>query len=83
MVVATSPGMPMARTGQGPITRDVFNQHFKSDGLNVIDHFHGTSRAATATVTIGGITFSAAELQFADLGTTKAGTTTVCIGTSC
>src|SRR6266851_5377001 len=34
-------------TGQGPISRAVFNEHFKSDGFSVTDHFNGTDRAAT------------------------------------
>jgi hypothetical protein len=70
-------------TGQGPITRGVFNQHFKTVGFSENDHFGGTNRAATATGTVGGLTLSAADLQFADLGTTKSGTTTICIGSSC
>jgi hypothetical protein len=70
-------------TGQGPITRSVFNQHFKTVGFSENDHFTGTSRTATATGTAGGLTLSAADLQYADLGTTKSGTTTICIGSSC
>jgi len=70
-------------TGQGPISRAVFNEHFKSDGFSVTDHFNGTDRAATATGTVGGLTLGASELQFADLGTANAGTTVICIGTSC
>lgn len=70
-------------TGQGPISRSVANDHFKSNGFSVKDHFNGTDRAATATGTIGGLTLSASELQFADLGATNSGTTTVCIGLSC
>jgi hypothetical protein len=70
-------------TGHGPISRAVFNDHFKSDGFSENDHFNGTDRAATATGTIGGLTLSTSELQFADLGTANSGTITVCIGTSC
>ena len=70
-------------TGQGPTTRAVFTEHFKSDGFSETDHFNGTDRAATATGTIGGLTLGASELQFADLGTANSGTITVCIGTSC
>jgi len=33
--------------------------------------------------TVGGLTLGASELQFADLGTANAGTTVICIGTSC
>ena len=70
-------------TGQGPITRSVYNNHFKTVGFSENDHFSGTSRTATATGTVGGLTLSAAELQGADLGTAKSGTTTICIGSSC
>jgi hypothetical protein len=70
-------------TGQGPIGRSVANDHFKSAGFSVNDHFSGTDRAATATGSVGGLTLGASELQFADLGTTNSGTTTVCIGLSC
>ncbi len=70
-------------TGQGPISRSVFNDHFKSAGFSVNDHFNGTDRVATATGTVAGLTLGASELQFADLGTTNSGTTKVCIGLSC
>jgi hypothetical protein len=80
---ATTIDVTVAWTGQGPISRAVFNDHFKSDGFSENDHFNGTDRAAAATGTIGGLTLSASELQFADLGTANSGTVTVCIGTSC
>jgi hypothetical protein len=80
---ATTIDVTATWTGQGPITRAVFNDHFKSDGFSENDHFNGTDRAATATGTVGGLTLSASELQFADLGTANSGTVTVCIGTSC
>jgi len=70
-------------TGQGPIARGTFNDHFKVDGFSVSDHFNGTDRDATATRSIGGLTLTASDLEFADLGTTNAGTTTLCIGNSC
>ena len=70
-------------TGQGPISRAVFNSHFKADGFSLTSHFNGTDRAATATGTIGGLALSAGELQFADLGTTNSGTIIVCKGTGC
>ena len=70
-------------TGQGPISRSVANDHFKSAGFSVNDHFSGTDRAATATGNVGGLTLGASDLQFADLGSTNSGTTTVCIGNSC
>lgn len=80
---ATTIDVSVTWTGMGSITRGVTNEHFKSDGFSETDHFSGTSRDATATGTIGGITLSASDLQFADLGTTKSGTITVCIGSSC
>ncbi len=80
---ATTIDVNVTWTGQGPISRSVFNDHFKSDGFSETDHFNGTDRAATATGTIGGLTLGASELQFADLGTANSGTITVCIGTSC
>lgn len=72
-----------AWTGQGPTLRFVFNQHFKIDGFSEIDHHNGTDRAATATGSIGGLTLTASELVFADLGTAHSGQITVCIGGSC
>jgi hypothetical protein len=80
---ATTIDVNVTWTGQGPITRSVFNDHFKSDGFSANDHFNGTDRAATATGTMGGLTLTASELQFADLGTANSGTITICIGTSC
>ena len=80
---ATTIDVSAAWTGQGPISRAVFNDHFKSDGFSVTDHFNGTDRAATATGTVAGLMLSASELQFANLGTANAGTTIICIGTSC
>jgi hypothetical protein len=70
-------------TGQGPISRSVFNEHFKSDGTSVTDHFNGTFRDATATGTFAGFPLSAEDLQFANLDTATTGRITVCIGTSC
>jgi hypothetical protein len=72
-----------AWTGQGPISRSVFNDHFKSAGFSVNDHFSGTDRTATATATFGGLPQPLGELQSADLGTANSGTITLCIGNSC
>src|SRR5207244_1887110 len=33
-----------AWTGEGPILRGTFNDHFQSDGFKVRDHFNGTDR---------------------------------------
>jgi hypothetical protein len=70
-------------TGQGPISREVTNQRFKSGGFGETLHFNGTSRAATATGTIGGLTLTASDPQFTSLSTTKSGLIAICIGTSC
>lgn len=80
---ATTIGVNAAWTGQGPITRSVFNDHFKTNGFSENDHFNGTDRAATATGTVAGLTLGASQLKFADLGTTNSGTITVCKGTGC
>jgi len=80
---ATTIDVTVAWTGQGPISRSVFNDHFKSDGFSETDHFNGTFRIATATGTFNGSTLTAGDLQFAFLATDSSGTVTVCIGTSC
>jgi hypothetical protein len=80
---ATTIDVNVTWTAQGPISRGVFNHHFKSDGFSEIDHFNGTDRDATATGTVGGLPLSASDLEFADLGTTNAAIITICIGTSC
>src|SRR5215469_15853145 len=48
---ATTIDLTVASTGQGPITRGVANDHFKSAGFSVNDHFNGTDRAANAAGT--------------------------------
>jgi hypothetical protein len=80
---ATTIAVNAAWTGQGPISRSVSNDHFKTNGFSENDHFNGTDRAATATGTVGGLTLSTSALQFADLGTANSGTITVCKGTGC
>src|SRR5215472_5467032 len=80
---ATTIDVTVAWTGQGPITRSVFNDHFRTAGFSETDHFNGTDRAATAAGTVAGSTVGASQLQFADLGFTNSGTTTVYIGTGC
>jgi hypothetical protein len=79
----TTIDVTVAWTGQGPISRGIEINHFKSDGFSVTDRFKGTSRDATATGTIDGSTFTADALQFAHLATDISGTVTVCIGSSC
>jgi hypothetical protein len=70
-------------TGQGPITRSVFNDHSKTAGFSINDHFSGTDRNAAVTGTLGSVTLDPADVQYADLGTTNSGTVTVCRGTGC
>jgi hypothetical protein len=79
----TTIGVTAHWTGNGPITRGVSNDHFKTGGFSVRDHFNGTDRNAAATGAISGVTLSPAELQYADLGITNSGTVTVCHGTGC
>ena len=80
---ATTIDVTVAWTGQGPISRNVFNDHFKSDGFSETVHFNGTDRNATATGTFNGSTLTAGNLLEADLTTDSSGTVRVCIGTSC
>jgi hypothetical protein len=69
--------------GQGPIARESSNDHFRVDGFSVNFHFNGTDRGATATGSIGGVTLTASDLVFADLGTANAGEVDLCIGNTC
>jgi hypothetical protein len=75
-------GFNVAWTGQGPTSRDVFNNHYKSDGFDVMAHYSATHRLAAATGTVAGVTLSAGDLQFADLASTGYGIVTLCIGNS-
>jgi len=70
-------------TGQGPIIKGTANDHFKSDGFSVTDHFNGTDRNAIATGSFAGIALRASQLEFADLGHTNEGSVSVCKGTGC
>ena len=67
-------------TGQGPIGRSTFAEHFKSDGFSFTDHFQGTSRDATASGTVAGLTLTTGDLDFADMGRSNFGETDICIG---
>jgi len=80
---ATTIGVSGHWTGQGPITKGVSNDHFKTGQFSVRDHFNGTDRNAAVTAAIGGVTLNPADLQYADLGSTNSGTVTVCRGTGC
>lgn len=79
---STTIDVSLSWTGQGPITRGVQNDHVKSDGFSETDHFNGTFRNAAASGTVAGLTLTASDGQ-ADVGTTKSGTITRCIGNSC
>lgn len=70
-------------TGQGPIVREVANDHIKIDGASETDHFNGTARTATATGTVAGLTLGESDPEGTDLGVTNAGTISRCIGLSC
>jgi len=59
------------------------NDRFKMDRFSMNDHFNVTQRNATATGNIAGLALTSDELEFADMGTSNAGTTVVCVGNSC
>jgi len=80
---ATTIDLTVNWVGQGPIARQVSNNHFKVTGFSENDHFNGTDRAATATGTFSGSTLSATDLQFADLGFANSGSILRCIGNGC
>lgn len=80
---ATTIDLTVAWTGQGPIIRQVVNQHVKVGGFSETDHFNGTDRAAAATGTFSGSTLNPSDLQFADLGFANSGSIQRCIGLSC
>ncbi len=67
-------------TGQGQLTRgkQYVDHSVQPGGLTYVDRASGTFRSASATAAIGGQTFGASELQFADLGVSNAFTLTVC-----
>jgi hypothetical protein len=67
-------------TGQGQLTRgSQYVEHsVQPGGLTFVDRASGSFRPASATATIGGQTFDASELQFADLGVSNDFTLTVC-----
>lgn len=67
-------------TGQGPIGRGTFHDNFRQDGFHFTDHFQGTSRDATASGTIGGLTLGTGDLEFADMGRANFGEVDICVG---
>jgi hypothetical protein len=70
----------MTWTGQGAISRGIeyVDHSVAPGGLTFVDRGSGTFRLASATATIGGQTFDASELQFADFGVSNDLTVTVC-----
>jgi len=50
--------------------------------IGVVSAGH-TDRNVWQSPGIAGVTFGAADVEFADLGTTNSGVTTICRGTSC
>lgn len=72
-----------AWTGQGTVLRGVVNQHTSDGVVRENIRFNGTSRFAPATGTVGGVTFTASDLIYAEMGTTNAGTVLICIGSNC
>jgi hypothetical protein len=67
-------------TGQGPITQGIeyVDWSVQPGNLTYVDRGSGTFRSASATATIGGQTFDASDLQFADLGVSNDVTVTIC-----
>lgn len=67
-------------TGEGQMTQgSQYEDHFvQPDGFTFIDRQSGNFRMASAAATIGGQTFDASELQFADLGVSNQLTLTIC-----
>jgi hypothetical protein len=70
-------------TGQGPVNKSVSGDHFHTFGFTATDHFSGTSRFATATGNIGGLTLGMGDFAFGDIGKVHSGSVTICIGTNC
>jgi hypothetical protein len=66
--------------GQGPMSRgNEYVDWFVQPGdFTYVDRGSGTFRSASATATIGGQTFDASDLQFADLGVSNDLTLTIC-----
>ncbi len=64
-------------TGQGPITRGVVNEHFKTGGVRISNHINGISRSATASGSVDGSSLSPSDVSFAELGRTNSGTTVI------
>ncbi len=78
---ATTISVSATWAGEGPITRGVRNEHFKTAGVvSTHDHINGTSRNATATGMADDLTLNASDLGFATLGNANSGTTIISIG---
>jgi hypothetical protein len=67
-------------TGQGAISRgkEYVDHSVDPGGLTFVDRGTGTFRLASATATIGGQTFDASDLQYADFGVSNDLTVTIC-----
>jgi hypothetical protein len=67
-------------TGQGPMSRgnEYVDWFVQPSDFTYVDRGSGTFRSATASAVIGGQTFDASELQFADLGVSNDLTLTIC-----
>ena len=61
-------------TGVGSAQHGVFKTHITGKGFKLNDHFNGYQRDATATASVGADSLNASMLLFADLGTSKQGT---------
>lgn len=69
--------------GHGPITRTIANFRMKTAGFSMSSHSVGTTRAATAAGTVAGLTLTARQLEFAELGIAKSVEMKRCIGNAC
>jgi hypothetical protein len=67
-------------TGQGSMSRGIeyVDWFVQPSEFTYVDRGSGTFRSATASATVGGQTFDASELQFADLGVSNDLTLTIC-----
>lgn len=67
-------------TGQGQATSSGYRSRYHEPGYNRIETIRGTSRPATATGTVAGVTFSADDLVSGQLSNVKNGSLTVTAG---
>jgi hypothetical protein len=69
--------------GRGDISRSGYNDRSNGDGYVYVDHFVGTSRKASATGTIAGVTFTKDDSTYARIGYARSGYTEICLGSGC